>query len=78
MERAVKNPGSGVDMSRIALHAWAETLRDPDIAQHVEYTLRRLRDHYAEPAAYMSGVGALVGTERAARDGRHKRKLERV
>jgi AcrR family transcriptional regulator len=31
MQRAVQHPVLGVDMSRVALHAWAEALRDPEI-----------------------------------------------
>jgi AcrR family transcriptional regulator len=50
MSRAVDHPVFGVDMSRVALHAWAEALRDPEIAERIEHTLRRLRGHYAEVA----------------------------
>jgi AcrR family transcriptional regulator len=45
MERAVDHPILQVDMSRVALHAWAEALRDPDIADRIEQTLRHLRGH---------------------------------
>jgi AcrR family transcriptional regulator len=51
MQRAVHHPVLDVDMSRIALLAWAEALRDREIAERIEHTLRRLRDHYALVAA---------------------------
>jgi hypothetical protein len=35
-------------MTRIALNAWAEALRDRDVADHIERTLTRFRDLYAE------------------------------
>jgi hypothetical protein len=35
MERAVHHPVLGVDMSRVALHAWAEALRDTDPVQYL-------------------------------------------
>jgi hypothetical protein len=47
IERAVNHPVLGVDMSRVALHAWVEALRDPEIADRVDRTLRHLRRHYA-------------------------------
>jgi AcrR family transcriptional regulator len=59
MQRAVHHPVIGVDMSRIALQAWAEALRDPDIAERIEHTLRRLREHYGEVAARWQTVGQL-------------------
>ena len=37
--RAVNHPVLRVDMSRVALHAWAEALRDPEIADRIEQTL---------------------------------------
>jgi hypothetical protein len=59
MQRAVHHPVIGVDMSRIALQAWAEALRDPEIAERIEHTLRRLRDHYAQVAARWQAAGQL-------------------
>jgi AcrR family transcriptional regulator len=59
MERAVNHPVLGVDMSRVALHAWAEALRDPEIAERIARTLMRLRDHYAEIAARWKTAGLL-------------------
>jgi AcrR family transcriptional regulator len=50
MERAVRHPLLGVDMSRVALHAWAEALRDPKIAERIEHTLHHLRQHYEDVA----------------------------
>jgi AcrR family transcriptional regulator len=50
MQRAVDHPVLGVDISRVALHAWSEALRDPDIAGRIEQTLRHLRQHYADVA----------------------------
>jgi len=35
LERAVDHPTLGVDISRIALLAWAEALRDPEIAERI-------------------------------------------
>jgi AcrR family transcriptional regulator len=59
MERAVHHPVLGVDMSRVALHAWAEALRDPDIADRIEFTLRHLRQHYAQVARRWQAAGSI-------------------
>jgi AcrR family transcriptional regulator len=59
MERAVHHPVLEVDMSRVALHAWAEALRDPDIADRIELTLRHLRRHYAEVARRWQAAGSI-------------------
>jgi acyl-CoA hydrolase len=59
MQRAVQHPVLNVDMSRVALLAWAEALRDPVIAERIEHTLRRLRDHYAQIAARWQAAGRL-------------------
>jgi AcrR family transcriptional regulator len=57
MQWAVDHPLLVVDMSRVVLHAWAEGLRDPEIAERVEHWLRRLRQHYAEVAQRWQGAG---------------------
>jgi AcrR family transcriptional regulator len=57
MERVVFHPVAGVDMSRVALHAWAEALRDPEIAARLESALCRLRRNYAEIARRWQSVG---------------------
>jgi hypothetical protein len=49
-----------VDMSRVALHAWAEALRDPEIADRIEQTLRHLRGHYAEVARGWQAAGTIT------------------
>jgi AcrR family transcriptional regulator len=59
MERAVNHPVLEVDMSRVALHAWAEALRDPDIADRIEHTLRHLRGHYAQVARRWQAAGTI-------------------
>ena len=59
MERAVNHPVLGVDMSRVALNAWAEALRDPEIAQRIDHTFRHLRQHYAEVARRWQAAGQL-------------------
>jgi hypothetical protein len=59
MEHAVNNPVFGVDMSRVALHAWAEALRDPEIAERIEHKLRRLREHYEEVARRWQTAGLI-------------------
>jgi AcrR family transcriptional regulator len=59
MERAVDHPVLGVDMSCVALHGWAEALRDPEIADRIEHALRRLRRHYAEVARRWQAHGLL-------------------
>jgi hypothetical protein len=59
MNRAVNHPLLGVDMSRVALHAWAEALRDPDIAERIEQTLRHLRGHYAQVARRWQAAGTI-------------------
>lgn len=62
MERAVDHPELGVDMSRVALHAWAEALRDPEIAERIEHTLSSLRRHYGEVARRWQ-VAGLIGSD---------------
>jgi hypothetical protein len=57
IERAVNHPVLGVDMSRVALHAWVEALRDPEIADRVDRTLRHLRRHYAQVARRWQAAG---------------------
>jgi AcrR family transcriptional regulator len=57
MERAVDHPLLGVDMSRVALLAWAEALRDPEIADRIEHALRHLRNHYAQVAIRWQAAG---------------------
>jgi AcrR family transcriptional regulator len=59
MQRAVQHPVLDVDMSRVALLAWAEALRDPDIADRIAHTLRRLREHYAQIAVRWQAAGRL-------------------
>ena len=59
MERPVDHPLHGVDMSRVALHAWAEALRDPEIADRIEHAMRRLRQHYAEVARRCQAAGLI-------------------
>ena len=59
MEHAVNNSQFGVDMSRVALHAWAEALRDPEIADRIEHTLRNLRGHYAQVARRWQAAGTI-------------------
>jgi AcrR family transcriptional regulator len=59
LERAVNNPVTGVDMSRLALNAWAEALRDRDVANHIEQTLTLIREHYAEVVRRWQAAGEL-------------------
>jgi AcrR family transcriptional regulator len=59
MERPVDHPLYGVDMSRLALHAWAEALRDPEIADRIEHAMRRLRQHYAEVVRRCQATGLI-------------------
>jgi AcrR family transcriptional regulator len=59
MEHAVNNSQFGVDMSRVALQAWAEALRDPEIAERVEHKLRHVRRHYAEVAQRWQTAGLI-------------------
>jgi hypothetical protein len=46
-------------MSRVALHAWAEALRDPDIAERIEHKLRHVRRHYAQVARRWQTAGLI-------------------
>ena len=57
MERAVEHPILRVDMSRVALHAWAEALRDPQVARRIEQALVGLREHYAEVVRRWQAAG---------------------
>jgi AcrR family transcriptional regulator len=59
MERPIDHPLYGVDMSRLALHAWAEALRDPEIADRIEHAMRRLRQHYAEVVRRCQATGLI-------------------
>lgn len=59
LERAVNNPVTGVDMTRLALNAWAEALRDRDVADHIERTFTRFREFYAEVARRWQAAGDL-------------------
>jgi AcrR family transcriptional regulator len=59
MEHAVNNSQFGVDMTRVALHAWAEALRDADIAERIEHKLRHVRQHYAEVAQRWQTAGLI-------------------
>lgn len=57
IDRAVNNEALGVDISRVALLAWAEALRDPAIAERIEHTLRHLRRNYAQVVARSQAAG---------------------
>jgi AcrR family transcriptional regulator len=59
MKRAVDHPLHGVDISRVALHAWAEALRDPEIAGRIEHAMRGLRRHYADVVRRCQGAGLI-------------------
>jgi AcrR family transcriptional regulator len=59
MERAVHHPLLKVDMSRVALNAWAEALRDPEIAARIDHTLRHLRKHYSQVACRWQAAGTI-------------------
>jgi AcrR family transcriptional regulator len=61
MERAVEHPILRVDMSRVALHAWAEALRDHQVARRVEQGLVGLREHYAEVVRRWQAAGYVEG-----------------
>lgn len=57
--RAANDPGTGQDLTRIALQVWAEALRNPDLGRRANEALRRLREHYAEVARRWQAAGNL-------------------
>ena len=59
MERAVPDAVVGVDMTRVGLHAWAEALRNPEIADRIARTHLHARRHYAEVARRWQAAGHL-------------------
>jgi AcrR family transcriptional regulator len=59
MDRAVNHSVFGVDMSRVALNAWAEALRDPQVAERIAQSLTHLRTHYAEVSRRWQAAGHL-------------------
>lgn len=57
--RAADDPGTGQDLTRIALQVWAEALRNPDLKSRANEALGRLREHYAEVARRWQAAGNL-------------------
>ncbi len=57
--RSADDPGTGQDLTRIALQVWAEALRNPDLSLRANEALGRLRDHYAEVARRWQAAGNL-------------------
>ena len=58
-DRFIDHPVIGADMSRIAVQAWAEALRNPDVHARAGQVLSGLRGHCAEAARRWQAAGNL-------------------
>lgn len=59
LARVAGDPVTGQDMTRTALQAWAEALRNPELGRLATGAFGRLRDHYAEVARRWQAAGNL-------------------
>jgi AcrR family transcriptional regulator len=57
--RAVADPVTGVDLTRLALQVWGEALRSPEVRARVAVVYRALRTHCAEVARRWQRAGHL-------------------
>ena len=57
--RGAHDPGTGQDVTRIALQVWAEALRNPDLSRRAGEAFGRLRGQYAEVARRWQAAGNL-------------------
>ncbi|WP_328468313.1 TetR/AcrR family transcriptional regulator [Actinoplanes sp. NBC_00393] len=57
--RAMNDPVTGQDLTRIALQVWAEALRNPELRERVGGAFHRLRGHCAEVARRWQAAGNL-------------------
>ncbi|MEU8261666.1 TetR/AcrR family transcriptional regulator [Micromonospora sp. NPDC048999] len=59
LSRAINDPAIGQDLTRIAVQAWGEALRNPEIRGRANDAYRRLRGHCAEVARRWQAAGNL-------------------
>jgi AcrR family transcriptional regulator len=57
--RAVADPVTGVDLTRLAVQVWGEALRSPDVQSRVAAVYRALRAHCSEVARRWQAAGNL-------------------
>ena len=57
--RAAHDPGTGQDLTGIALQVWAEALRNPDLSRRANEALGRFCEHFAEVARRWQAAGNL-------------------
>jgi AcrR family transcriptional regulator len=62
LTHAVIDPGTGQNLTRIAVQVWAEALRSPELSRRTNDVLVRLRDQYAEVARRWQAAGGLPAT----------------
>lgn len=59
LARVASDPVTGQDMTRTALQAWAEAIRNPELGRLATGAFGRLRDHYAEVVRRWQAAGNL-------------------
>ena len=62
LTHAIIDPGTGQDMTRIAVQVWAEALRSPDLSRRTSEVMTRLREQYTEIARRWQATGGLPAT----------------
>jgi AcrR family transcriptional regulator len=58
-EQIVRDPATGVDLTRVGVQVWAEALRNPVLAARANEAYLRLRGHFAEVARRWQAAGNL-------------------
>jgi AcrR family transcriptional regulator len=60
MQQTVDHPDLGVDMSRVALCAWAEALRNPEVAGRIAEKFTHARRHFDEVGRRWQAAGHIT------------------
>ncbi|MFC7529338.1 TetR/AcrR family transcriptional regulator [Actinoplanes sp. GCM10030250] len=58
-DQIVRDPTTGVDLTRVGLQVWAEALRSPQLAARANDVYLQLRGHFAEVARRWQAAGNL-------------------
>ncbi|MEU4626594.1 TetR/AcrR family transcriptional regulator [Actinoplanes sp. NPDC023801] len=58
-EQLIGDPGTGADLTRLAVQVWAEAIRNPELLGRVSGVVTRLRGHCAEAARRWQEAGNL-------------------
>ena len=58
-EQIVRDPATGVDLTRVGVQVWAEARRNPVLAARANEAYLRLRGHFAEVARRWQAAGNL-------------------